>query len=69
MAGPAQARGKLTLIDPGLFASIHFRLGISGQTLQQIALGGAMISLPIFLQMVLEYNAHARPDCRSRRCR
>src|SRR5207342_764209 len=35
---------KLTLIDPGLFASIHFRLGISGQTLQQIALGGAMIS-------------------------
>jgi len=49
--------GKLTLIDPGLFASVHFRLGISGQTLQQIALGGAMISLPIFLQMVLEYNA------------
>jgi hypothetical protein len=25
--------------------------------LQQITLGGAMISLPIFLQMVLEYNA------------
>ena len=25
--------------------------------LQQIALGGAMIALPIFLQMVLEYNA------------
>jgi MFS family permease len=49
--------GKLALIDPGLFASKHFRLGISGQTLQQIALGGAMISLPIFLQMVLEYNA------------
>ena len=49
--------GKLTLIDPGLFASVHFRRGISGQTLQQIALGGAMISLPIFLQMVLEYNA------------
>ena len=34
-----------------------FRLGISGQLLQQIALGGAMIALPIFLQMVLEYNA------------
>ena len=25
--------------------------------LQQIALGGTMIALPIFLQMVLEYNA------------
>ena len=25
--------------------------------MQQIALGGAMIALPIFLQMVLEYNA------------
>ena len=25
--------------------------------LQQIALGGAMIALPIYLQMVLEYNA------------
>jgi MFS family permease len=49
--------GKLTLLDPDLFASRHFRLGISGQTLQQVALGGAMISLPIFLQMVLEYNA------------
>ena len=34
-----------------------FRLGISAQMLQQIALGGAMIALPIFLQMVLEYNA------------
>ena len=34
-----------------------FRLGISGQMLQQIALGGTMIALPIYLQMVLEYNA------------
>ena len=34
-----------------------FRIGISGQTLQQISLGGMMIALPIFLQMVLEYNA------------
>jgi MFS family permease len=49
--------GRVPLIDPDLFSSIHFRLGISGQTLQQIALGGAMIALPIFLQMVLEYNA------------
>src|SRR4029453_4099542 len=34
-----------------------FRYGISGQLLQQISLGGAMITLPIYLQMVLEYNA------------
>jgi EmrB/QacA subfamily drug resistance transporter len=50
-------QGKTTLIDPDLFRSIPFRLGITGQTLQQIALGGAMIVLPIYLQMVLEYNA------------
>ena len=49
--------GKPTLIDPGLFESGYFRLGISQQTLQQIALGGMMIALPIYLQMVLEYNA------------
>jgi hypothetical protein len=49
--------GKVALIDPDLFRSPNFRLGISGQTLQQVALGGLMISLPIFLQMVLEYNA------------
>jgi EmrB/QacA subfamily drug resistance transporter len=49
--------GKPTLLDPGLFASKMFRLGISGQMLQQISLGGAMIALPIFLQMVLEYDA------------
>ena len=34
--------------------------------LQQITLGGAMIALPIFLQMMLEYNAHAgRPVARA----
>jgi EmrB/QacA subfamily drug resistance transporter len=49
--------GKPTLIDPDLFRSKHFRTGISGQTLQQISLGGMMIALPIYLQMVLEYNA------------
>ena len=46
-----------TLIDPDLFASEPFRLGISGQMMQQIALGGHMIALPIYLQMVFEYNA------------
>ena len=49
--------GKLTLLDPDLFRFPHFTTGISGQMLQQITLGGAMIALPIFLQMTLEYNA------------
>ena len=49
--------GKPTLFDPDLFKSKVFRLGISQQTLQQIALGGTMIALPIYLQMVFEYNA------------
>ena len=49
--------GKPTLLDPDLFRLDLFRLGISSQMLQNIALGGAMIALPIYLQMVLEYNA------------
>jgi MFS family permease len=49
--------GRPALLDIGLFSSKYFRLGISGQTLQQISLGGMMIALPIYLQMVLEYNA------------
>ena len=50
-------QAKPTLLDPDLFKARLFRLGVSQQMLQQIALGGAMIALPIFLQMVLEYNA------------
>lgn len=50
-------QGKPMLLDPDLFRSQQFRLGISSQMLQQIALGGLMIALPIFLQMVLEYNS------------
>jgi hypothetical protein len=50
-------QGRPTLLDPDLFTSKHFRLGITQQLLQQIALGGTMIALPIYLQMVLEYNA------------
>ena len=49
--------GRPTLLDPDLFAHDLFRLGISSQMLQNIALGGAMIALPIYLQMVQEYNA------------
>ncbi len=50
---------KTPLLDPDLFASPNFRVGISQQMMQQISLGGAMIALPIFLQMVLEYDAMA----------
>src|SRR5947209_838655 len=50
-------QGKPTLLDPDLLRSAGYRLGISGQLLQQIALGAMMIALPIYLQIVLEYNA------------
>jgi MFS family permease len=49
--------GKVTLLDPDLFRLPNFRTGITGQMLQNITLGGAMIALPIFLQIKLEYNA------------
>jgi EmrB/QacA subfamily drug resistance transporter len=49
--------GDVPLLDPDLLRSKMFRLGITGQMMQQIALGGSMIVVPIFLQMVLEYNA------------
>lgn len=48
---------KNVLIDPKLFKFPNFRLGISGQMMQNIVLGGAMIALPIFLQISLEYNS------------
>jgi EmrB/QacA subfamily drug resistance transporter len=48
---------KPALLDIDLFSSRYFRLGITAQTMQQISLGGLMIALPIFLQMVLEYDA------------
>jgi EmrB/QacA subfamily drug resistance transporter len=52
-----ERESKPTLIDPGLFKHDLFRLGISSQMLQNIGLGGMMIALPIYLQMVQEYNA------------
>jgi EmrB/QacA subfamily drug resistance transporter len=55
--GRRKRQGKPTLLDPALFRSRMFRYGISGQMLQQIALGGAMIALPMYLQIVLEYDA------------
>jgi EmrB/QacA subfamily drug resistance transporter len=48
---------KATLVDPILFKAKLFRFGITGQMLQQISLGGLMIALPIYLQMVFEYSA------------
>ena len=52
-----QRSQKVTLLDPGLFRHPNFTTGVFGQMLQQITLGGAMIALPLFLQMSLEYNA------------
>ena len=52
-----QREGKVTVLDPDLFRLPHFRIGISAQMLQNITLGGAMIALPIFLQIKLEYDA------------
>ena len=50
-------QAKAALLDPELFKSKHFRVGVSGQLLQNIAMGGMMIALPIYFQMVFEYNA------------
>src|SRR5262249_20590383 len=49
--------GGAPVRDPDLFKAKLFRFGVSGQLLQQIALGGTMIALPIYLQIVLEYSA------------
>ena len=49
--------GKAVLLDPDLFKAKLFKFGVSGQVLQQIGLGGVMIALPIYLQIVLEYSA------------
>jgi len=49
--------GQVTLLDPDLFRHPNFTAGVSGQLLQQVTLGGAMIALPLYFQMTLEYNA------------
>ena len=49
--------GKPALLDPSLFSSKLFSFGIAQGILQQIALGGMLIALPIYLQLVLGYNA------------
>ena len=52
-----QREGKVTLLDPNLFKVPNFRMGALRMVLQQITLGGAMIALPLYLQVTLEYNA------------
>ena len=52
-----QREGKVLLLDPNLFKVPNFRLGALQMVLQQITLGGAMIALPLYLQVTLEYNA------------
>jgi len=49
--------GKVALLDPDLFKVPNFRVGVSQVMLQQITIGGAMIALPLYLQVTLEYNA------------
>ena len=49
--------GKPTLFDPRLFSEPLFKFGIVQSVNQQIALGGLLIALPIYLQLELGYNA------------
>jgi LPXTG-motif cell wall-anchored protein len=49
--------GKPTLLDPTLFSSKPFSVGVFQIFLQQVALGGMLIVLPIYLQLVWGYNA------------
>lgn len=49
--------GRPALLDPGLFSSKLFTFGLSGIALQQLALGGMLIALPLYLQIVMGYTA------------
>jgi MFS family permease len=49
--------GKPTLFDPELFSEPLFKFGISQSVCQQVALGGLLIALPMYLQIDLGYNA------------
>ena len=50
----------MILLDPDLFQIKNFRVGALAMVLQQITLGGAMIALPLYLQVTLEYGAMRR---------
>jgi hypothetical protein len=49
--------GKPTLFDPELFSEPLFKSGILQSVNQQVALGGLLIALPMYLQIDLGYNA------------
>jgi MFS family permease len=49
--------GRPVLLDPGLFAYRPYSIGVFQIFLQQVALGGMLIALPIYLQLVWGYNA------------
>ena len=49
--------GKPALLDPSLFSSKLFSVGVLQLFLQQVALGAMLIALPIYLQLVWGYNA------------
>ena len=49
--------GKPALIDLDLFRSDLFRIGVVQIFMQQVALGGLLIALPIYLQIVWGYTA------------
>jgi MFS family permease len=49
--------GKSMLLDPSLFSSNAYSVGVFQIFLQQVALGGMLIALPIYLQLVWGYNA------------
>ena len=55
--GLSASERSFALIDADLFKIKNFRVGVSAMMLQQITLGGAMIALPLYLQVTLEYNA------------
>src|SRR3954470_17603612 len=49
--------GKPTLFDPKLFSEPLFKFGITQSVCQNVALGGLLIALPMYLQIDLGYNA------------
>ena len=49
--------GTSMLLDPSLFSSKPYSVGVFQIFLQQVALGGMLIALPIYLQLVWGYNA------------
>src|SRR5215216_3007697 len=48
---------KPALFDPTLFSEPLFKFGITQSVCQQVALGGLLIALPMYLQIDLGYNA------------